>query len=220
MTSFLYTAVMKILRKSITFIFALLAILLTYSIYQVEFFDSTPIEQKSDCLLIMGSRTVGHKPGFMLKERLDTALKHIYPHTKAVIVTGGSWANEKSEAAVARDYLIQNGVDPSKIFLEEKSTSSYENMMLSAQYIQSADCKDLDYISHDFHLARIKMIAERLGYPSSNFYPAETERELSWHLISREYLAYLWYLVSWKNMTNEESTLNDRLESFYNKYFP
>jgi len=133
----------------------------------------------------------------MMTERIDTAKELIKEETKAIILSGGSVDDKNSEASVMKDLLVDSIFDTNKVILEESSTSTLENLAYSKALILQEDCAKLDIVSNDFHLARIKMTADRLGIAVNRLIPAKSEEWNSSYRLTREYKAYLWYWLAW-----------------------
>ena len=189
--------------------FTLIAIILspfvivTNTVYQVQFADLEAFNgAPSECMIILGSRTLpGGVPGLMMEERLETAVEKITESTKTIIVTGGSLDEEKTEAEVMKENLVAQGVPEEKIYLENKSTSTYENLLLSKPILEQQNCETVDILSHDFHLSRAKMTAKRLDIPVNNMIATKGHEANTKTRISREHLAYLWYWLGWSWLT-------------------
>ena len=148
--------------------------------------------------MIMGARVLEDgSPDIMMEERVNTALDYITDNTVKIILSGGKVDQEKSEAEVMQNLLIAKGIDRSKFILEEDSSSTFENLVCSKPLILGNDCQKLDIISHDFHLARIKMTADRLDIPINRLIPAKSNSGNEGARLSREYKAYLLYWLGW-----------------------
>ena len=92
-----------------------------------------------------------------------------------------------------KEYLENEGVATQKILVEDKSTSTQENLTFSLPLIEQASCESVDILSHDFHLARVQLVADQLELPLRNLIAAQQNRPDSSARLSREYLAYAWY---------------------------
>ncbi len=167
--------------------------------YQVNFFDDTWEEKPaSQCLMIMGSKVLANNaPDLMMRERTKTALKAITDDTQTIIVTGGSLDDRMTESEVAKGILVEGGIDPERIETEQRSTSTYQNLLYSQHIVEENNCDQVDFVSHGFHLARIRFTAKRLGYPIGRLIDAELNREISPQLLQREYAAYIIYWLGW-----------------------
>ena len=60
-----------------------------------------------------------------------------------------------------KDYLIANGLDESRIILEDKSKDTIENIANALEYI--GNDKEVLVISSNYHVFRAKMIAGKVG---------------------------------------------------------
>jgi vancomycin permeability regulator SanA len=165
------------------------------SVYQVNFYESGWEEKEaSECLIILGSRSLpGGVPGLMMRERLAMAETVITDDTKTIILTGGSLDEEKTEAEVMQGELLRNGVNEERMVLENRSTSTYENLIYSKPLLKERNCDDVDILTHDFHLARTKMTADALDLKSNRMIPVLNATANTRARLSREYLAYMWY---------------------------
>lgn len=122
----------------------------------------------NDYAIILGAKVKpGGIPSLSLKYRLDAAADylHQYPHVTA-IVSGGQGADEdQTEASVMYDYLVQVGIDAERILIEDKSTSTYENLKFSQQLL-TENTTNITIISNDFHLKRAAILAMKFGLDS------------------------------------------------------
>jgi uncharacterized SAM-binding protein YcdF (DUF218 family) len=130
-------------------------------------FDSTISEEElanADYIVILGSSIIGTTPGNRMQERLDYAMPYILASDIPVIVSGGQGPDEETfEAYVMRDYLISQGVDATRIITETKATSTFENLIYSKELMEIDDPNIL-VISSDYHMFRVNMLCNRLGY--------------------------------------------------------
>jgi uncharacterized SAM-binding protein YcdF (DUF218 family) len=125
--------------------------------------DPEKVSGKIDTILVLGGGTKNNRPGAVLKGRLDQALAYAkHHHDVAFIVSGGlGFGKTMSEGTIMKKYLMENGIQPERITIEEKATSTYENLLYTKKIIQPDD--QVLIVTSDFHLFRTKMIAERVG---------------------------------------------------------
>lgn len=119
----------------------------------------------ADYLLILGAQWKDTGPSEVLRRRLDKAIDYLEgsPGTKAV-VTGGQGGNESvPEAAGMREYLIQAGIGEDRILVEDRSTSTYQNLVFSAGLLDPADDRVV-IVTNNFHVFRAVSIAKKQGY--------------------------------------------------------
>ncbi|WP_442604029.1 YdcF family protein [Paenibacillus sp. KN14-4R] len=154
----------------------------------------------ADVGIVLGAALWKDVPSPGLAERLDHAADL---YTKGVfsqiIVSGGMDAGGMiTEAEGMKRYLINKQVPESNISLEDRSTSTYENLLFSKQIMNEHNWQSAVIVTHHYHGARALDIANFLGLP--NTYLSTTDSKvlyMPWHQ-ARETLAFTkWKLESW-----------------------
>jgi len=131
-----------------------------------------------DYIIVLGAAVHGYTPSLSLKERMDAAFDFMNKHPACTaILSGGQGGGESvSEAQAMYDYLTEKGIDAERLILEDKSTSTYENLRNSFEIIESmGDTPEgkCAVVSSEYHLCRARLIAESLGVAVSGV-PAHT----------------------------------------------
>lgn len=151
--------------------------------------------------IVLGAGVDGSKPSLSLRARLEAALKFAETNPDAtLILSGGQGGGEDiSEARCMYNWLLDRGVDPGRLILEEKSTDTRENLTYSLKKLRGLepDFESVTIITAGYHIARARMMAEDLGYPETTACAAHTDLpvlELNYYL--REIPAIWWYLIS------------------------
>ena len=127
------------------------------------------VNNSPDVLIVLGARLDDDTPGLLLTTRLDVAIKHARIWNDIpVIVSGGQGKNEKvTEAEAMLRYLVQHGVDKNRIWKEEKSTSTHENLVFSKALLTekglNPELIKIAVVSNGFHLFRAGIIAKKAG---------------------------------------------------------
>lgn len=128
----------------------------------------TDSEPEAPYLIVLGAGVNGEVPSLSLQNRLDAALDYLneYPASKAVL-SGAQGAGEHiSEAECMRRFLTANGISENRLIMEEKASSTYENITFSLEKI-SEDGGDpkgfVAIVSSEYHLYRAKYIAQKIG---------------------------------------------------------
>lgn len=119
----------------------------------------------ADYLIVLGAAVHGDTPSLSLVERLSAAKDYLTAHPNtAAIVSGGQGGGENvSEAQSMYDWLCANGIDPERIIMEDKATSTYENLKFSREIINArSDNATIAVVSSEYHLCRAKLIAKTL----------------------------------------------------------
>ncbi|MBM3230746.1 YdcF family protein [Candidatus Peregrinibacteria bacterium] len=128
----------------------------------------------AECALVFGAAVHGKEdPGPGIARRVDTAV-NLYRVGKiqTVILTGGKGnETQESEATVMRRAAVLWGIDPVDVRTEERATSTVENLLFSKALTE--DCDSVVGISDRYHLARIRFLANNLGWPELRTYPAD-----------------------------------------------
>ena len=130
-------------------------------------------EPGGELLIVLGTTVNGTEPSPMLKQRLDAALEYLntYPEASCIVTGGKGDADNLSEAQCMYNYLTAAGIDGSRIVMEDRATSTVENL----KYVRSMlDTNEVDILSSDFHLYRAGLIAKDAGFTAA-LIPAKTE---------------------------------------------
>ena len=116
-----------------------------------------------DYIIVLGSQVRPDGPSKVLKYRLDTAVEYLRENTDTVcIVSGGKGTNElDSEAAVMKAYLVAAGIDTGRIIVEDRSTTTNENIKFSKVFLK--DGASIGLITNDFHLYRAVYLCKEQG---------------------------------------------------------
>lgn len=153
-----------------------------------------PIEEV-DYVIILGARLYGTIPSPALRERLIVARDYLFEHKGLkVVVSGGQGANEDiPEANAMEQYLISKGIDKDRIIVEDKSTSTYENIKFSLEKIREEDNREelkILLVTNRFHVFRAKFLTNRLGVVAYGL-PAKTPPSIILNSYLREYFAVI-----------------------------
>ena len=99
----------------------------------------------ADYIIVLGSKVNGTKPSYSLQYRIDKAAEYLKSHEKTIaIVSGGQGKGEDiSEALAMKQGLIKQNIAEDRIIMEDKSTSTDENITFSKPLIP-ADMKRYD----------------------------------------------------------------------------
>lgn len=147
-------------------------------------------------VVVLGAGVHGTTPSLSLRSRLDAAYEYLTQHPAAIaIVSGGQGQGEDiSEAQCMFDELTARGIDPGRIWMEDKSTSTRENMKFSLALIEErtgSRPEELNVLSNEFHLTRARLLANREGVTAYGI-PAKTPyTSLFVNYFLREIAAYL-----------------------------
>lgn len=145
-----------------------------------------------DYLVVLGAQMKASGPSRALQYRLDEAASYLAenPDTK-VIVSGGQGADEPvSEAQGMHDYLVDKGIAPERILMEDKSKSTYQNLTYSARFLDK-ERDSVGVVSNNFHVFRAEKIAKKAGYQDVCGIAAKGEPFLQCNNMTREFFGVL-----------------------------
>ena len=113
-------------------------------------------------VIVLGAQVIGDKPSNMLQRRLEVALEYLEDNPEAVAVLSGGLGSSAyiSEAEAMKRWLTVNGICESRLFLEESSTSTYENITFSKFIIEENNLsKNVAMVTDGFHMFRAHNLA-------------------------------------------------------------
>lgn len=112
--------------------------------------------------VVLGCRVYGERASLSLVERLEAAYEYLEENPEAdCVVSGGQGSGEDvSEAECMYRWLVAKGIDKERIYKEEMSTSTDENISFSKEVIKENGLKeDIAIITSEYHSYRAGMIA-------------------------------------------------------------
>lgn len=142
----------------------ILFILLLFAFYHVNVSDPQ-IDNKmldpddQNIAVVLGAAVWSqNKPSPILAARVDKAIQLLDSNLVGRIqLTGSNAPGELSEALVAYNYALSRGVDSSRIFMESKTVSTYEQIhFIRAKLMPEKSVKNVIVVSDNFHLVRIE----------------------------------------------------------------
>lgn len=162
-----YTKVIYKIYKAVMILFITSFILLQSAIiinmYKTQDVNST---NSMNTMIVLGAKVNKDGVSKTLKQRLDKAMEY-YNQNKHIniIVSGGQGKDEvMTEASAMKNYLVENGVDEDNIILENKATTTLENIMFSKDIMEDLNLENKALIvTSDYHLFRGRFIASILG---------------------------------------------------------
>lgn len=152
-------------------ILGLATFLLSFVVIETLIIINNHSEQSynTEYLIILGAGIRGERVTLTLQERLSKGIEYLNenPKTKVIVSGGKGFEETLSEAEAMKRYLVERGINPSRIILEDKSTSTAENFKNTKELLKEMGYKDkikIMVITSDFHMMRSKMLARRFGF--------------------------------------------------------
>lgn len=143
-----------------------------------------------DYIIVLGCQVKGEKPSKALKDRLETAKKYMRenPETIAVLSGGQGKMEQITEAECMRRYLENAGISKERLLLEQRSTTTKQNLRFSRKYMDYRH-DEVGIITNNFHVYRSILLARRCGYQKVCGIAAPCDSILLYHYLVREAVA-------------------------------
>ena len=160
-----------------------------------------PPDEGRYTVVVLGAKVEGDAPSRMLRRRLETARDYLLAHPEApVIVAGGQGSDERrSEASVMAAWLLEQGIESSRIYREDRSTNTAQNIAYAKVLLEAESLPArMLIVSDGFHLPRARLLASQLAIESAAL-PAATPIWLLPAYWAREMLAIVYTLLFGSN---------------------
>ena len=153
-----------------------------------------------DYIIVLGAGVNGNVPSLSLQERIRAAYDYLTanPDTAAILSGGQGPGEEITEAACMYRELTAMGIDGSRLLLEEKSTSTMENLTFSMELVQAQQgirLQRVGIVSSEYHQFRAGLFAKELGLEAVGIPAKTTWFTLRWNYYLREIAAVWKYLI-------------------------
>ena len=128
----------------------------------------TDADDGRDYLIVLGAAVYGDQPSLTLIRRMEGAMDYLERHPNSVaIVSGGMGAGETvTEGQAMYDWMTAHGVDPARLIIEDKATSTEENLQNAFAIIRARGDEPqgkVAIVSSAYHLYRAKLFVQKLG---------------------------------------------------------
>ena len=129
-------------------------------------------------VVVLGAKVRHDGPSVSLQNRIDAAYDYLTAHPDAIaVVSGGQGEDEPmTEAECIYRALIGRGIDPERVWIEGKATSTWENLQFSLDLIEEKTGlrpETIGIISSEYHLFRAGLFADACQVESVGI-PAKT----------------------------------------------
>lgn len=138
---------------------------------------------RADAIVVLGAAQYDGKPSPILQARLQHALE-LYRAglAPAIITTGGRQPNDASgytEASVAGRWLLQHGIAPGRLYLEDTGRTTWQTMSNVAAIGRAQGFRSVILVTDPLASARAQQMALTLGFQAAYVSP-DSYLELSW----------------------------------------
>lgn len=151
-------------------IFIAMAVFLAVVVLPISFNMIKYANYKTDAgaqtVIVLGCKVNGSTPSRYLYDRCRKAANYLNENPSAVaVLSGGQGSDEAiSEAQCMENVLVEMGIDKSRLFKEEASTSTTENIVLSKKVIEENNLsKKVLIVTNEFHQFRAKLNCDKNG---------------------------------------------------------
>ncbi len=144
-------------------------------------------------VIILGAQVWGRIPSKSLYRRVSAGAAYLHRNPGArVIVSGGRGPGEDiSEACCMEMLLVEMGIEKGRIFLEEDSGDTYENIRNSLQICGRE--QSILIVTCGYHMYRALALAKKAGVFKVYGCPVKSNRLLLINYYVREFFAVLKY---------------------------
>lgn len=122
-------------------------------------------------VIVLGCQIRGSVPSTTLKMRCNVAVDYLNSHPNAVaIATGGQGSDEDlAEGQCIFNLMTEAGIDPNRIYIENKSTNTDENIAFSKKIIEENNLStDVAIATTDYHQKRAEIICKKNGLTAAS----------------------------------------------------
>ena len=137
-------------------------------------------KEQVDYMVVLGAKVRVTGPSASLWDRIYAAADYLEAHPNTVaVVSGGQGEDEPmTEAQSMYDELVKPGIDPERVWIEDRATSTWENLNFSLDLIEAKTGErpqKLGVLSSEYHLFRASLFAKACDVEFVGI-PARTSR--------------------------------------------
>lgn len=188
-------------RKVIRLVFIVGIFMIAYIIAtSISIWNYSKVEEKqpADVAIVLGAGTADEEVTPVFQERINHGI-WLYKngYVKILIMTGGiGKGNNNSDAWVAKQYAMEQGIPESDVLLEEKSTITQENIENAKKIMEDNSYHTTIIVSDPLHMKRAMLMAEDYEIKAYSS-PTSTSRYISLKsklsFLAREEFFYVGY---------------------------
>ncbi|MEE5991683.1 MAG: YdcF family protein [Oscillospiraceae bacterium] len=148
-------------------------------------------------VVVLGCKVRNDGLSLMLLHRMQAAETYLKAHPDVPVILCGGQGNDEpmSEAQAMCNYLTEHGIDKNRIYLDDKSTNTFENLQNAKEVL---DENELDYditiVTDGYHQLRASLIASSLKLKAD-----AVSAKTSWYLVPcywvREWLGVCYQFI-------------------------
>ena len=191
--------VTKRLARALLLIIFILLVTVGLLASRIYFYRTASSDGPADAAIVLGAAVWGAHVSPVFRERINHGID-LYQSRKVqkLIFTGGQGnSNEPTESSAARVYALQRGVPAADILIEQKSQTTYENILYAKQIADAYGVRKVLIVSDPLHMKRAVAMARDVGFDAD---PSPTPSTLyrglgsQARLLAHETYYYIGYL--------------------------
>ncbi|MFI5609532.1 YdcF family protein [Amycolatopsis sp. NPDC051903] len=163
---FLRQSWLVVLAASALLLSAYLAFVFTALLLYSVLYSRVNRRARADAVIVLGSGLLGDRVPPLLASRLDRGAQVLRRSPDAVVVVSGGQGSDEltSEAAAMASYLENTGVPRSAVLLEDRATTTDENLRFSVDVLRHHGVSGRFLaVTNNYHVFRTAVLARRLG---------------------------------------------------------
>jgi uncharacterized SAM-binding protein YcdF (DUF218 family) len=191
---------MKKIAKALLLVFFILLLAVGLLASRIYLYSNASSDGPSDAAIVLGAAVWGTNVSPVFKERINHGIDlYRKGRVRKLIFTGGQGnPGEPTESSAARDYALQLGIPAGDILIEEKSHTTYENILYAEQLTNAHGLRKVLIVSDPLHMKRAVAMARDLGLvadpsptPSTRYQGLRSQAGL----LAHETYYYIGYLL-------------------------
>src|SRR5687767_6385430 len=186
--------------RVIKIVIVVLVLVIAGTALRIYTYSDNSSETQADAAVVLGAAVWSQGVSPVFRERINHAID-LYRRGRVhkIIFTGGQGnRNEPTEAAAARAYAVSSGISSRDILIEQRSHTTYENLVYAKQLADAHGLKKVLIVSDPMHMRRAIAMAQDVGleaYPSPTTTTRYTGFRSQFAELTRETFYYLGYSV-------------------------
>ena len=203
---------LRVINMTIMFILFFNTFVFVTLVLYTLIYSGMPVRRDFDYIVIHGAGLLGGKRiSRLLASRIDKAIEvyELCGRRAKLIPSGGRGSDEDiSEAEAIRNYLLEKGIPAADILIEDRSTTTMENLRYSRELIEAGDSKRpyrCVFVTSNYHVLRTAVYARKaglsgecVGAPTRMYYWISAFlREYAAILEANKAAAILWIIAWW-----------------------
>lgn len=137
-------------------------------------------EEEVEYMVVLGAKVNPTGPSVSLWDRINAAYDYLEANPNVIAILSGGQGNDEPMAEAQSMYgeLVKLGIDPSRLWMEDQATSTWENIQFSLNLIEEKTGtrpSKLGVLSSEYHLFRASLFAKACDVEFVGI-PAQTSR--------------------------------------------